>query len=663
MSRRKPGPADAGSAKRPKRANNLYTRPEKIPLGTVLTDALNVPWKVGPSIGAGGFGEIYCAYCFTHAAPKTVADYPNVVKIEPHENGPLFVETHFYRKICKVDDIERYRKLRKLKHLGMPQYLASGSHTLNGVKHRFLVIPRFGASLQSVYVQNGNCLPLATVCRAAMQMLDVLEYIHSNQYVHADLKGDNILFGMGDRGRERLYLVDFGMASRFVVEDQFKPDPRKKHNGTIEYTSRDAHQGVMTMRGDLEILAYNMIEWAGGSLPWKEDKLLKDCNKVQQMKEEGMGDVAGLLKRSFRKHVAVPKVLQPFLEFVHGMRYNETPKYTACTKIFEKALKTLGASNTGVLEVSIANSTNVNDSSGPMNKTKGKKRRTLDTSVSNGLADTVPNTPEDDDEHSDRARTPKRNQRSAVQSPSLVKQSKGRTTNRSHTVVADTVPNTPEDDDEDSPVLSQRAKRRMDRADASAIAAAAASPRVKKPLLPNPQKMALPDTEPNTRYDEEEDEQDEEEAAAQLSRALSKVRRNPKKEPMEPPRGGKAHGAKVAVEENRSTRRKEKTVTVVQSASAQGINIRIETPRKKRTRNADTSQSPQEITIQLTLNANVSVNARGKKNGTVVISAAQQNMSMESSRNDESLEASQDVIDISSATEDHNVSRSLFDDY
>uniref|UniRef100_A0A182K0H4 non-specific serine/threonine protein kinase n=1 Tax=Anopheles christyi TaxID=43041 RepID=A0A182K0H4_9DIPT len=660
MSRRKPGPAEAGGAKRPKRANNLYTRPEKIPLGTILTDALNVPWKVGPTIGAGGFGEIYCAYCFTHAAPKTVAEYPNVVKIEPHENGPLFVETHFYRKICKVDEIERYRKLRKLKHLGMPQYLASGSHMLNGVKHRFLVIPRFGASLQSVYMQNDKCLPLATVCRAAMQMLDVLEYIHSNQYVHADLKGDNILFGMGDRGRERLYLVDFGMASRIVLEDQFKPDPRKKHNGTIEYTSRDAHQGVMTMRGDLEILAYNMIEWAGGSLPWKEEKLLKDCNKVQQMKEEGMGDVAGLLKRSFRKHLTVPKVLQPFLEFVNGLRYNETPKYTACAKIIEKALKTLGASNTGALEVSIAGSSNVNDSSGPMNKTKAKKRRTLDTSVTNGLADTVPNTP-DEEEHTDRARTPKRNQRTAVKSPSLVKQTKQRTLNRSHTV-PDTEPNTPEDS-EYSPVLSQRAKRRMDRADASDAAAVAASTMVKnskKPLKPNPQNMALLDTVPNTPNDEEDEH---EEDGEELSRALSKVRRFPKPEPVEsmPARG--RHGPKVAMEENRSTRRKEKTVTVVQSASAQGINIRIETPRKKRTRNADTSQSPQEITIQLTLNANVSVNTRGKKNGTVVVSTKQQNMSLESSRNDESLDASQDVIDISSATEENNVSRSLFDGY
>ncbi|XP_050069075.1 serine/threonine-protein kinase VRK1 [Anopheles maculipalpis] len=646
MSRRKPAAADATGAKRPKRANNLYTRPEKIPLGTILTDALNVPWKVGPSIGSGGFGEIYCAYCFIHAAPKTVAEYPNVVKIEPHENGPLFVETHFYRKLCKVDDIERYRKLRKLKHLGMPYYLASGSHTLNNVKHRFLVIPRFGASLQSVYVQNKNCLPLSTVCRAAMQMLDVLEYIHSNQYVHADLKGDNILFGMGDRGRERLYLVDFGMASRIVLEDQFKPDPRKKHNGTIEYTSRDAHQGVMTMRGDLEILAYNMIEWAGGSLPWKEEKLLKDCNKVQQMKEEGMSDVAGLLKQSFRKHVSVPKVLQPFLEFVNGLRYNEPPKYTVCSKIFEKALKTLGATNTGVLELSVASASNVNDSSGPMNKTKTKKRRTLDTSVSNGLADTVPNTPNDNENTEDRGPTPKRNQKTFVVSPSLMKQTKQRTANRSRTV-PDTEPNTPEDED-DSPVFSQRAKRRMDRSDASFTVG---STRIKKPLLPNPQNMALVDTVPNTPEEVEETED--------LSRALSKSSRVPKTEPVR----GK-HDKKVTLEDARatSTRRKEKTVTVVQSASAQGINIRIETPRKKRTRNV-ASESPQEITIKLTLNANVSVNTRSRKNGTVVVSASQQNMSMDSSRNDESLEASQDVIDVSSATEENNVSRSLFDDY
>lgn len=34
------------------------------------------------------------------------------------------------------------------------------------------------------------------------------------------------------------------------------------------------------MRGDLQILAFNLIQWAGGSLPW----LNCDNEKVQQLK-------------------------------------------------------------------------------------------------------------------------------------------------------------------------------------------------------------------------------------------------------------------------------------------------------------------------------------------------------------------------------------------
>ncbi|XP_053670429.1 serine/threonine-protein kinase VRK1 [Anopheles nili] len=654
MNRRKPVAADTSVAKRPKRTNNLYVRPEKIPLGTILTDALNKPWKVGPSIGTGGFGDIYCAYCFSNAAPKTVAEYPNVVKIEPHENGPLFVETHFYRKFCKSEDIERYRKLRKLKHLGMPLYLASGSHMLNDVKQRFLVIPRFGVSLQSVCVQNGNCLPISTVYRAALQMLDVLEYIHSNQFVHADLKGDNILFGMGDRGRERLYLVDFGMACRVTLENQFKPDPRNKHNGTIEYTSRDAHQGVMTMRGDLEILAYNLIEWAGGSLPWKEEKMLKNCNKVQQMKEEHMSDVGNLLKQSFRKQISIPKALQPFLECVIGLRYNEIPKYSVCAKIFDKTLKTLGLTNTGALDVSVANTTTVNDSSGPMNKPKSRTRRTLDTSISNGLADTVPNT-QDEIPSSESTLTPRRvpKMRSDEYSPSLIKRSKQRPLNGSRAAtIPDTVPNTPEDED-DSPVLSQRSKRKMDLSDAAGTSRLR---NAKTPVLPISQDIALMDTVPNTPEEDEEDEEEDEDLMPKRKRNLKQDSRDG---------NSRARQAKrVTVEEptRAGTRRKPKTITVMQSASSQDINIQIKTPRKKRVRNA-TSESPKEITIKLTLNANLSVNSRGnKKNGLVVVSASQQNMSLESSRN-ESLEASQDIVDISSTTEDNNASRNMFDDY
>lgn len=73
--------------------------------------------------------------------------------------------------------------------------------------------------------------------------IDALEYIHSRGYAHCDVKGTNLLFGLKKGTENQIYLVDFGLVSRFTTNAEYKPDPRKAHNGTIEYTSQDAHKG------------------------------------------------------------------------------------------------------------------------------------------------------------------------------------------------------------------------------------------------------------------------------------------------------------------------------------------------------------------------------------------------------------------------------------
>jgi hypothetical protein len=50
------------------------------------------------------------------------------------------------------------------------------------------------------------------------------------------------LLGLQKGTENQVYLVDFGLASHYS-EKEYKPDPKKAHNGTIEYTSRDAHVG------------------------------------------------------------------------------------------------------------------------------------------------------------------------------------------------------------------------------------------------------------------------------------------------------------------------------------------------------------------------------------------------------------------------------------
>ena len=86
------------------------------------------------------------------------------------------------------------------------------------------------------------CTEFYLQCFNVYLQVDVLEYIHSQGYVHADLKGANLLLGLKKATENQVYVVDFGLATRFIT-GEFKADPKKAHNGTIEYASRDAHAG------------------------------------------------------------------------------------------------------------------------------------------------------------------------------------------------------------------------------------------------------------------------------------------------------------------------------------------------------------------------------------------------------------------------------------
>lgn len=183
----------------PKKATkkNGYEMPKPLKAGDVLKDTQKGQWKVGVSIGVGGFGEIYSA-CDATSSIKKVEDYPYVVKIvsyrqkqhpaeqnfttflnfqEPKGNGPLFVEMHFYIRNAKQEDIEKFKQGRGLKSLGMPKYVASGSHEIQSLQHRFVVMPRFGRDIWKIFLENNRLFPLHTVYRLGWQLVSAHNYI------------------------------------------------------------------------------------------------------------------------------------------------------------------------------------------------------------------------------------------------------------------------------------------------------------------------------------------------------------------------------------------------------------------------------------------------------------------------------------------------------
>jgi len=67
--------------------------------------------------------------------------------------------------------VENWQKKKKLAALGMPRYVASGSHEYKNMKYRFLVIDRYGKDLRQIFEENNRQFPEHIVYKLALQIV------------------------------------------------------------------------------------------------------------------------------------------------------------------------------------------------------------------------------------------------------------------------------------------------------------------------------------------------------------------------------------------------------------------------------------------------------------------------------------------------------------
>ena len=321
--------------------------------GEVLTDTIKQQWVLGKPIGVGGFGELYMA---AFRSPNgDLGPEKFVVKVEPHSNGPLFVEVHFYLRGTHKEEMDKFKAEKGLSHLGVPGLVANGSHLRNKQNYRFLVMERYGSDLQRIMDNSeGQRFTTKTACSVAIQVIDSLEYIHRQGYVHKDVKGSNLLVGLGMEGQHLVHLVDYGLSAKFRVGDlhkQYRHDMRWAHEGTMEYTSRDAHIGSASRRGDLEVLLYNLIEWFGGSLPWDRDVASPQVTKTAKFL--AFRQMGRFLRICFRGQ-KFPLFLIKFMKYVSNLMFEEEPDYDFLRNMITEEMAREGCTFDGKLEFRLA---------------------------------------------------------------------------------------------------------------------------------------------------------------------------------------------------------------------------------------------------------------------------------------------------------------------
>lgn len=206
-------------------------------------------------MGRGGGGEVYLAIDLNvpggkHVAIKRFVPPPNLSSDELQALQQQFRE--------------EAGTLARLHHPSLPQvtdYFAEAGFEC------LVMVYIAGENLDKVLQQHGGPLPENRVLSWADQILDALEYLHSQPYplIHRDIKPGNLILA----GNDRVALVDFGLVKVF--------NPKQPHTmrflrgrGTPPYAPPEqyiANLGYTDARSDIYSLGMTLYHLFTAAIP------------------------------------------------------------------------------------------------------------------------------------------------------------------------------------------------------------------------------------------------------------------------------------------------------------------------------------------------------------------------------------------------------------
>ena len=268
-------------------------------------------YKPIKKIGIGSFGNIY-----------------KIVRLKD--------KSEFAMKIEKIDakqktlEREAYYLFTLQGGFGIPKLISYG-HTKH---YNILIETLLNKSLFDLFINKNNKFRLTDCCFIGIQILEILEWIHSKDIVYRDVKPENFLIGIKDPNA--IYVVDFGLCKKYRSSKTGKhllPKLTGKFSGTLIYASSNALKGKeSSRRDDLISLGYMLIYLLKRDIPWNSS--FKDLNKEKYynliyLKETNSN---GELFKN------LPDELIDYIKYTRKLKFEEDPNYNYLQSLFRKIL-------------------------------------------------------------------------------------------------------------------------------------------------------------------------------------------------------------------------------------------------------------------------------------------------------------------------------------
>lgn len=265
-------------------------------------------YRLGRKIGSGSFGDIYLGTNISNG--EEVAIKLECVKTK---HPQLHIESKFYKMMQGG--------------VGIPTVKWCGAEG----DYNVLVMELLGPSLEDLFNFCSRKFSLKTVLLLADQLISRIEFIHSKNFIHRDIKPDNFLMGLGKKGN-LVYIIDFGLAKKYRDARTHQHIPYRENKnltGTARYASVNTHLGIeQSRRDDLESLGYILMYFNLGSLPWQGLKAATKRQKYERISEKKMSTQIETLCKGH------PSEFGTYLNYCRSLRFDDKPDYSYLRQLF-----------------------------------------------------------------------------------------------------------------------------------------------------------------------------------------------------------------------------------------------------------------------------------------------------------------------------------------